>query len=57
MPQNAVFEKMIDLDAKKVMFVIKIIELDVKIFAKKIMIALIFEIDSIVIYITIVLMN
>ena len=48
---------MIALDIKKVIFAIKIIDLNTEIFAKKAIIALIFEIDSSGIYIAIILIN
>lgn len=48
---------MIDLDAKKIVFDIKIIDLNTKIFAKKIIIAFIFKINSSNIYKIMVLIN
>ena len=57
MSQKAIFEKIIDLDAKEIIFVIKIIDLDAKVFAKKIIVALIFKIDGVAIYMTMVLIN
>lgn len=46
-----------DLDIKEVMFIIKIIDLDDKIFAEKAMVSLIFKINSGGIYIAMVLIN
>lgn len=46
-----------NLDAEGVVFIIKIIDLDVEMFVEKIMVALVFEIDSSSIYIAIALIN
>lgn len=43
---KVVFEKMIDLDGLKVVFVVKIIDLNVKMSTKKTMVAFIFEING-----------
>lgn len=48
---------MIDLVTEKIIFVIKIIHLDTKIFIKKIIIVFIFKIDSNNIYMAIALIN
>lgn len=48
---------MMDLDTKKVVFAVKIIDLDAEVSAEKIMVALIFEIDDSGIYIVMTLMN
>ena len=57
MTQKAVSEKMIDLDAKEVVSAVKIIYLDVEIPIEKIMVALVFEIDSGDIHIAMILMS
>lgn len=57
MIQKAAFEKIFDLDAKKKVFVIKIIDLNVELSAEKIMVALVFEIDSNYIYTKMALIN
>lgn len=57
MTQKAASEKMMDLDAKERVFVIKIIDLDIKMSAKKTIIALVFEINGSSIYTVMVLMN
>lgn len=57
MIQKAASEKMIDLDAKKVVFIMKIIDLNAKVSAKKTTIVLIFEINGGGIYTAIVLIN
>lgn len=49
----ATFEKMINLDDEKVVSVIKIIDLNVKVFIKKIMVAFLLKINSGCIYITV----
>lgn len=54
---KAAFEKIRDLDIKKVVFTIKIINLNIKIFAKKTMMALVFEINNGSIHMIITLMN
>lgn len=46
MTQKTTSEKMIDLNIKEVVFTIKIFDLDAEVFAKKAMIALVFEIDD-----------
>lgn len=48
---------MIDLNTKEVIFIMKIIDLDAEIFIKKTIIAVIFKIDSNIIYIVIILIN
>lgn len=48
---------MIDLDAKEIMFAIKIIGLNAEIIAEKIMMTLVFEINSSNIHIVITLIN
>lgn len=57
MTQKPVSEKMIDLDAEEGVFVIKIIDLDIKMSAEKTIIALVFDIDGSSIYTIMVLMN
>lgn len=42
MTQKVDFKKMIDLNIKKIVFVIKIIDLNTKVFIKKIIVTLIF---------------
>ena len=48
---------MINLDIKKIVSAIKIIDVDTKIFAKKIIVILIFEVNNNNIYIKIALIN
>lgn len=48
---------MIDLEANKVIFIMKIITLNTEIFAEKIMVALIFEINDSSIYMAITFIN
>ena len=57
MTQKTIFEKMINLDTKKIISMIKIIDLDIEIFTKIIIIVFNFEINSNSIYIKIVLIN
>lgn len=48
---------MMDLNAEEIAFVIKIIDLDTKIFAEKTMVPLVFKIDNSNIHIVMVLIN
>lgn len=48
---------MIGLDIKKVVFAIKIIDLDTEVFAEKTMVALVFEIDGNSIHMEMTLIN
>lgn len=57
MTQKATFKKIIDLDAKKVVSAVKIINLDTEVFIKKIIVIPIFEIDDSSIYIAMTLIN
>lgn len=55
--QKAAFEKMVDLDIEKMVFIVIIIDLDAKILAEKAMMTLFFEINGSSIYIVMVLIN
>lgn len=44
--QKAVFKKIIDQNIEKIIFVIKIIDLNIKVFVKQKIIILVFKIDS-----------
>ena len=57
MIQKAAFEKMMDLDAKEVVFAVKIIGLDAEVSVEKAMVALVFEIDGSGIHMAMTLMN
>lgn len=55
--QKATFEKMINLDVEKIVFVIKIKDLDIKVFAEKTIVAFVFKIDGHNIYIKMALID
>lgn len=57
MIQKIAFEKMMALNARKVVSVIKIMDLNAKMLNEKTIVVLVFEIDDSGIYTTITLMN
>lgn len=57
MRQKAASEKMMGLNAEKVVFNVKIIDLNTEVSVKKIIVAFIFKIDCSAIYTAIILIN
>lgn len=57
MTRKTVFKKMMDLDAEEMVFVMKIIDLNAEVFAEKIIVALVFEINGGGIYTVMALIN
>lgn len=55
--QKTAFEKIMNLNTEKVVFAIKIIDLDAEVFVKKKMVTLVFEIYGSGIYIAMTLIN
>lgn len=55
--QKSAFEKMMDLDIEEMVFAMKIIDLNAEVFAEKIMVTLVFEINGGGIYMVMTLIN